>query len=91
MNNKIIAIVSIAIMLATPIAYSQLTAAPRVNFKKIAAMGEGIAVSPTDIMDFRLIKAGIATVRVSLAGESTELSAGIFFIDGVSIVQKIYR
>lgn len=78
MKKLIIALI-ISITIVGGIVIAQEKLRPRI--KTIATLGKGIAISQTDPKDFKLVKAGIATVRLSLAGEGTELRVGILFLD----------
>jgi hypothetical protein len=61
------------------IAQSALT---KPKIKTIGVLGRGIAVSTTDPSNFKIVKAGVAIVRVTLAGEEMELKVGVLFLDG---------
>jgi hypothetical protein len=69
----------IALVLLGTLAIAQTTVKPTI--KTIGVLGRGIAVSNTDPSSFKLVKAGIATVRVTLLGEETELKVGVLFLD----------
>lgn len=53
--------------------------AVRARINKMGALGNGIAVSESDPMDFEIIKIGIAGVKVGLADEETEVLAGLLY------------
>ena len=69
-------------LLAVPVmVQGQAASAVRPVIKTLGVLGKGIAVSPSDPLDFKMVKAGIATVRVSVLGEETELTVGILYLD----------
>jgi hypothetical protein len=51
------------------------------TIKTLVFVGKGIAVSPNNPLDFKMVKAGIGTVRISLLGETTELTVGVLVLD----------
>jgi hypothetical protein len=53
------------------------------KIETLAVLGNGIAVSPSDAMDFKMVKVGIGTVDVELLGETTSITVGIMFLDEV--------
>jgi hypothetical protein len=48
----------------------------------IGILGKGIAVSPSDPMDFMLVQVGIGAVRVTVDGNSRKAAIGIIKLDG---------
>jgi hypothetical protein len=78
-------ILLVAGMLVMPViaeelgAQRRLVARPRI--KTIGILGKGLAISQTDYKDFKIVKFGIARVITSLAGEESELSVGVLWVD----------
>ncbi len=76
---KKILIASILVLFILPVlVHAQVE--PKI--KTLVFVGKGIAVSPNDPLDFRMVKAGVGSVKVSLAGETTELKVGVLILDG---------
>jgi hypothetical protein len=54
---------------------------PKPHMKLIGFLGRGIAITPDEPLNFKLVKAGVGTVKVVWAGETTELTVGILILD----------
>ncbi|MCK5023459.1 MAG: hypothetical protein KAS04_04775 [Candidatus Aenigmarchaeota archaeon] len=54
--------------------------ANKYKIHKMAALGNGLAISQSDPMDFELLKVGIAGVKINLVDEETELRVGVLYI-----------
>lgn len=54
---------------------------PKPKIKTIGVLGRGIAILNTNPANFKIVKIGVATVRVTLLGEETELRVGILYLD----------
>jgi len=48
----------------------------------LGVLGKGIAVSPTDPMDFMLVKVGLGAVKVTINGEVKKAAIGVLKLDG---------
>lgn len=57
------------------------TSGKPLKIKTLAVLGKGIAVSPSDAMDFKMVKIGIGTVYVELLEETTSITVGVMFLD----------
>lgn len=57
--------------------------APRPELQTLGLAGMGIAVSSGNASDFRFVRIGIATVRVPVLDQETEVSAGALLMDDV--------
>jgi len=84
MKKILIASVIALVMLGTLVIAQTIT--PKI--KIIGVLGRGIAVSTADPTSFKIVKAGIATVRVVIMDEETELKVGVLFLDGDKYVLK---
>ena len=51
-------------------------------------LGKGIAVLPSDLNAFKIVKVGIGTVRVYLLGEYTDITIGVMYLDDQKYVLK---
>ncbi len=60
---------------------SESTTTPVVS--ALGVLGKGIAVSPSDPMDFMLAKIGLGSVRVTIDGEAKRAAIGVLILDGV--------
>lgn len=58
------------------------------KIKFLGFLGQGIATSPSDAMDFMMVKAGIATVSVDLLGETVDATVGVLYLDDVKYSMK---
>ncbi len=81
--KKIWAFISVILILAIPAMAqqnigSQSVLRPRI--KVLGVLGNGIAVSSNDPMDFEVVKAGIATVRIRVLDEFRNIRVGIMYI-----------
>ncbi len=82
-NKIIVGLVSLLIAVPTmaqPLIGQQ--GLPKPYIKLIGFLGRGVAITPEDPLNFKLVKAGVGIVRVSWAGEETELTVGVLFLDG---------
>ena len=53
--------------------------AVRARIRTMGALGNGLAISQSDSMDFEFIKVGIAGVKVGLTDEAAEVKVGILY------------
>ncbi|OYT42622.1 MAG: hypothetical protein B6U78_00795 [Candidatus Aenigmarchaeota archaeon ex4484_224] len=80
--SLLVIIASLAII--APIGLSQLSMGqnlPKPVISKMAVLGNGIAINPNDLTDFKLVRAGIATVKLHFMGEERSITKGIIFLD----------
>lgn len=61
---------------------------PKPTIKEIGLLGKGLAISESDPKDVHEVKIGIATVTVTLAGQNSSLTAGIFYFDNTRYILK---
>jgi hypothetical protein len=92
--KKILSLMTIALLLIPAIAAAQdadgsadtvispnpVSTKP-LKITTLAILGNGIAVSPSDAMDFKMVKIGIGTVRAELLAETTSLTVGVMLLD----------
>lgn len=55
------------------------TTSSKVRIRTLAVIGRGIAVSPSDPMDFKMVKIGIGTVSSDVS--TTGITVGVMFLD----------
>jgi hypothetical protein len=85
-NSLILGIVILLISILSISAIAQDIPKPKI--KTITALGRGIAILNTNPANFKIVRIGVATVRVTLAGEETELKVGVLYLDGDRYVIK---
>lgn len=51
------------------------------EIKTFGILGKGIASLPSDPLNFKIVKAGVGTVKVSVLDQQTELTVGVLFLD----------
>lgn len=80
----------LAAAIAVPVIAQSITATslnPR--FKEIFFLGQGLAVNPANpLQDVKVVKTGIATVTVNVAGTDTDISIGVLYFDTDKYVLK---
>src|SRR3989344_6666592 len=79
-KTKIIAISLIAIVFAVSMVVAETQG--QSTIQKLAVIGRGLAINPSDASDFKLVVIGIATVRVNILGEYDDVTAGILWLNG---------
>jgi hypothetical protein len=85
MKEKTILIsVATLLILAMPV-FAQNLGAQSMSLRPVITtfgiLGKGIASSPSDPLNFKIVKAGIGTVRVYVLDQQTELTVGVLFLD----------
>jgi len=82
MSRKIV-LLSLTMLLIPIISQAQLgQTIPKPRIKTVGVLGRGLAISPTDLMDFKIVKIGVLRVAVSVLGEEKEIVRGMIFLDG---------
>ena len=67
----------------TPVTTASPVPAVKPTLKVLGFLGKGIAVSPSDPMDFEIVKAGLGVFVVPTHSNSTEYKVGVLFLDDV--------
>jgi len=86
-NGDLVALIIISVLLVsavTPVFADEIGAQaniPKPVIKTLHIVGKGIAVSQTDLSDFKIITIGIARVIARIGNESSELMVGLLFLD----------
>jgi hypothetical protein len=83
-EKAILISVAVLLVIAAPVLAENLGGQATVlkpSIKMIGILGKGIASLPSDPLAFKIVKAGVGTVSVSVLGEQTDLTVGILFLD----------
>ncbi|HKZ45212.1 MAG TPA: hypothetical protein VJ343_00735 [archaeon] len=78
---KRILILLAAFLVISIVSVSVMALQNAVKIKTIGALGRGLAISPSDPKDFKVLKVGVAKVSVNQTGNVTELAVGILHLD----------
>lgn len=53
----------------------------KTQIKTFGILGKGIASLPSDPLNFKIVKAGVGTVRMTVLDQQTEITAGVLYLD----------
>ena len=84
MKEKAVLIAVTALMLlAVPVFADNLGSQSmfKPQIKTFGILGKGIASLPSDPLNFKIVKAGVGTVRMTVLDQQTEITAGVLFLD----------
>ena len=69
------------VLLSITITVAHNTDTRHSHIKTLGVLGKGIAIDSSDASNFKLIKVGVAAVRIALLDEETEIRLGVLFLD----------
>ena len=84
MKEKAILIaVAAMLILAVPVLAENLGSQSmfKPQIKTFGILGKGIASLPSDPLNFKIVKLGVGTVKMTVVDQETELTVGILFLD----------
>jgi hypothetical protein len=80
--KRLLYVFLLGILIVSPI-IAQEGSTSRTRLKVIGLLGKGIAVSPDDPLDFKMVQAGVARAIVATDAEEKEFNVGLFVMDNV--------
>ncbi|NCS71364.1 MAG: hypothetical protein GW780_04340 [Candidatus Aenigmarchaeota archaeon] len=80
--DRLLIALFIVLLIVTPI-LSQEEVQTQARIKSIGSLSKGIAVSPDNPLEFRMVKAGVARAIVATGAEEKEFNVGVFVMDEV--------